>query len=458
MAYNIFEYASGATDTTNRNPYFRSIINNINPDILVGIEIEPRDDDKWAVGFLDKVLNGGSSNGDYSMGTYVAITNTGANNDNNVIYYKHSIFTFLTSQVVVQDGNHPTLEFKLRHNNTFEEIIIYGIHFSSTNSIQRNDEAIDIRALTDNFTTENFIAAGDFNLSSASEAAYGTLINNSPGNFLDPESFANAFNTFNIRFSQSSFDERYDLILNSQSVVDAGGVEYVSGSFVVDGNDGFGDLNNVPVEYIAASDHLPIYADYLFGNPTPVELAFFTGSLNENNVELRWRTETEVNNYGFYIERTTENSDWITIGFVEGFGNSNSPKHYNYNDIDIYQSANYNYRLKQTDNDGTFEYSDVVTVTVGVPVLYSLSQNYPNPFNPQTRIDYTLPEQQNVSLRVYNMLGELVQELVNEVKPAGTYTITFNASSAGGGLSSGIYVYVLKTPAFVSNRKMTFLK
>ena len=201
-------------------------------------------------------------------------------------------------------------------------------------------------------------------------------------------------------------------------------------------------------------------SDFVLNLPIslPVELAFFTGSLNGNNVELRWRTETEVNNYGFYIERATEDLDWSTIGFVKGYGNSNSPKHYNYNDDDVYQSANYKYRLKQTDNDGTFEYSDVVTVTIGAPVLFSLSQNYPNPFNPETRIDYTLPESQNVSLRVYNMLGELVQELVNEVKPAGTYTVTFNPSSVRSGLPSGIYVYVLKTPTFVSNRKMTFLK
>ncbi len=189
-------------------------------------------------------------------------------------------------------------------------------------------------------------------------------------------------------------------------------------------------------------------------SPLPVELAFFAGTLNGNNVELRWRTETELNNYGFYIERAIENSDWLAIGFVEGHGNSNSPKQYNYSDNDINLSGEYYYRLKQIDNDGTFEYSDVVTVTVGVPVLYSISQNYPNPFNPETRIDYTLPEQQNVSLRVYNMLGELVRELVNEVKPAGTYTVTFDGSD----LPSGIYVYRIQTEGFSENKKMTLLK
>ena len=196
----------------------------------------------------------------------------------------------------------------------------------------------------------------------------------------------------------------------------------------------------------------------LASSPTPVELAFFAGTLNGNNVELRWRTETEVNNYGFYIERAIENLNWLALGFVEGHGNSNSPKQYTFIDSDIYESDNYYYRLKQIDNDGTFEYSDVVTVTVGVPVLFALSQNYPNPFNPETIINYTLPEQQNVSLRVYNMLGELVKELVNEVKPAGTYTVTFDGSSAAGGLPSGIYVYRIQTERFSENKKMTLLK
>ncbi|MGB5895979.1 MAG: T9SS type A sorting domain-containing protein, partial [Ignavibacteriaceae bacterium] len=189
-------------------------------------------------------------------------------------------------------------------------------------------------------------------------------------------------------------------------------------------------------------------------NPVPVELAFFAGTLNGNNVELRWRTETEVNNYGFDIERTKDNSDWLTIGFVEGHGNSNSPKQYNFTDADIGLSGNYYYRLKQIDNDGTYEYSDVVSVEVGVPNNFYLSQNYPNPFNPETRIDFTLPEKQIVSLRVYNTLGELVKELVNEQRGAGSYSEIFDASK----LPSGVYIYRLQASELAENKKMTLIK
>ena len=200
-----------------------------------------------------------------------------------------------------------------------------------------------------------------------------------------------------------------------------------------------------------SSSQFTINSDF---SPLPVELAFFTGSLNGKEIVLRWRTETEVNNYGFDIERTKDNSDWVTIGFVEGHGNSNSPKQYNFIDTDIDRAGRYYYRLKQTDNDGTYEYYDVVTVEVSVPENFYLSQNYPNPFNPETRIDYTLPERQFVSLKIYNTLGELVAELVNETKEAGSYSVTFDAS----GLPSGTYIYNIYTGKYSAANKMSLLK
>jgi hypothetical protein len=186
----------------------------------------------------------------------------------------------------------------------------------------------------------------------------------------------------------------------------------------------------------------------------PVELSLFTATLNGGNVELRWRTETEVNNYGFDIECSKKNEDWERIAFVEGFGNSNSPKDYNFTDTQLSELGEYQYRLKQIDNDGTFEYSQIISINVGIPNHYSLSQNYPNPFNPETRIDFTLPEKQKVVVRIYNMLGELVREIVNKEIEAGSYSIRFNST----GLASGVYVYRLETSSYVASRKMMLLK
>lgn len=127
--------------------------------------------------------------------------------------------------------------------------------------------------------------------------------------------------------------------------------------------------------------------------PLPVELSSFTVNAKENVAELNWETATEVDNYGFEIQRSIKNSKWEKVGFVNGNGNSNSPKYYDFIDSSIPETGEYFYRLKQIDIDGQFEYSDVVNVFVEVKKMeYRLNQNYPNPFNPSTNISYELFE------------------------------------------------------------------
>ena len=193
---------------------------------------------------------------------------------------------------------------------------------------------------------------------------------------------------------------------------------------------------------------------YEITDPTPVELVYFAGNLNGSNVELHWRTETEVNNYGFDIERIKDNLDRLTIGFVEGHGNSNSPNYYSFSDNDINQSGSYQYRLKQIDNDGTYEYSNVITVEVGVPGNFYLSQNYPNPFNPVTNIRFTISELRFTILKVYDVLGNEVATIVNEEKSPGMYEVEFNAEN----LSNGFYFYQLTAGTFSEKKKMILLK
>ncbi len=92
-----------------------------------------------------------------------------------------------------------------------------------------------------------------------------------------------------------------------------------------------------------------------------------------------------------------------------------------------------------------------------LPKDFNLSQNYPNPFNPSTKIVYDLPASGNVSLKIYNELGKEVSTLVNSFKNAGSYEITFDASS-GSGLSSGIYFYKLEASGFTATKKMILVK
>ena len=89
-----------------------------------------------------------------------------------------------------------------------------------------------------------------------------------------------------------------------------------------------------------------------------------------------------------------------------------------------------------------------------IPEIYSLEQNYPNPFNPSTSIQFRIPENSFVSLKIYNVLGKEVVTLMNEEKNAGSYEVNFNASS----LSSGVYFYKLEAGNFTQTRKMVLMK
>lgn len=102
------------------------------------------------------------------------------------------------------------------------------------------------------------------------------------------------------------------------------------------------------------------------------------------------------------------------------------------------------------------EKSDAVSneVDLSKPSNFTLSQNYPNPFNPSTQITFSLPEQGNVVLQVFNMLGQSVQILVNEMRSAGQHTVPFDASH----LSSGVYVYQLEFDGKILSNKMILMK
>ena len=144
----------------------------------------------------------------------------------------------------------------------------------------------------------------------------------------------------------------------------------------------------------------------------------------------------------------------VPAPFPEGHGNSNSAKQYSYVDNSVRAGQSYSYRLKQIDFDGQFEYSKVVNVEVGVPMEYSLAQNYPNPFNPSTSIEYTVPSNEYVTLKVYDVLGNTVSTLVNENKEAGKYNVMFDASN----LTSGIYFYSIQAGKFNQVKKMMLVK
>jgi len=123
-------------------------------------------------------------------------------------------------------------------------------------------------------------------------------------------------------------------------------------------------------------------------------------------------------------------------------------------------TGHYNYRLKQIDFDGTFAYSGEVGVEVNfTPSEYVLFQNYPNPFNPTTTIQFQVPEASDVSIVIYDMLGQVVKELFAENIQAGNYSVDWNGvNNAGLKMSSGSYIYRMTAGSFIETKEMILLK
>lgn len=217
------------------------------------------------------------------------------------------------------------------------------------------------------------------------------------------------------------------------------------------------------------SEYLMMYAppgakSYITPNPTgqdinvttplPVELASFTVSIVGNGVELNWVTATETNNYGFDVQRSTDEKNFQRIGFVAGNGTTTAQHSYKFADRDL-TAGTYYYRLKQMDTDGTITLSEIVRADLaGVVREYALMQNYPNPFNPTTTIAFSLKDDGFVKLRLFNMLGQQVAELVNGQLKAGAHTTILDART----LSSGTYLYVLEVNGFRAQKRLQIIK
>jgi hypothetical protein len=189
------------------------------------------------------------------------------------------------------------------------------------------------------------------------------------------------------------------------------------------------------------------------GPGVPVELVSFNASTDGNSVTLSWITATELNNSGFEIQRSIDAEVWENIGFVRGNGTTTEINYYSYSDENLTEGS-YAYRLKQVDLDGTYEYSNIINVEILTPIEFELSQNYPNPFNPSTTIKFSIPEGSQISLKIYNSLGQEVKALVNKFMEAGVHKINFDAT----GLNSGMYFYRLDAGEFTQVRKMTLIK
>jgi len=190
--------------------------------------------------------------------------------------------------------------------------------------------------------------------------------------------------------------------------------------------------------------------------PLPVTISSFTYAAFDNRVKLLWVVETELNNSGFDVERKESkvNAQWQQIAFIQGRGTVNTQKFYYYEDKKL-EAGKYNYRLKQIDYNGNFEYYQLASeVNISAPHNFLVSQNYPNPSNPKSRIDFQIPSDGLVTIKIYDITGKEVASLMDEFKRAGYYSVEFD----GTNLASGVYFYRISSGTNMQTKKMLLVK
>lgn len=478
MNWNILNFSG--TDTS-RVQYYRTVIRSASPDIFVCQEITGTTANKV---LFNQVFQS------FAPGVYDTCTFIDGPDSDNLLFFKKSKATFI-SQTIIGTELRNIAEFKMYVPFIQDTVRFYSVHLKAssgaTNEAQRGREVDSLRRVTNALPSGKFfMVMGDFNFYGATETAYTKLLaaGGNEGQFFDQINGMtgnwSGVSGYSAYFTQSprvrsfgggatgGMDDRFDLIMPSKACTDTttGKFYWIRAKYTAYGNDGNhlnDSINMLPNTAVSAavadgihyaSDHIPVISYFAMNDALlPVNLASFVSAVNANNVELKWSTSAERNNSGFEIERKS-NSDWQKIAFVKGSGTSSNTNSYTYLDKAL-QSGIYQYRLKQIDYNGNYEYYNLSSdVSVGAPEKFTLEQNYPNPFNPSTTINFSLPKDGFVSLKIYDMLGKEVNSLLQEYKMAGYYSIQINASE----LPSGMYFYSLQAGKFSMVRKMILLK
>ena len=193
--------------------------------------------------------------------------------------------------------------------------------------------------------------------------------------------------------------------------------------------------------------------------PTAVELESFTArAVPYQGVVIEWKTGFESNNLGFQLLRSAAAQAGFAVVNSELIP-SRADRTYTFVDKSASEGGTYYYKLVDIDRNGMRTEHGPIAVAAPVPARYSLAQNYPNPFNPLTTIRYELPSAGRVSLKVYNMHGQLVRTLVDEHVSAGYHTLVWDGRDEfGQAVSSGIYYYRMVAGTFVETKKMALLR
>jgi len=217
-------------------------------------------------------------------------------------------------------------------------------------------------------------------------------------------------------------------------------------------------LNTTREGETLVSSTLGSFSEFAIGgntssNPLPVELSSLDAVFEEEQVTVTWTTASETGNARFQIQRKAERERWTTVGSVEGAGTTSESRSYRFTDEDLpYAADRLTYRLRQVDTDGTTTLSDPVVVKQGVDKVELLA-TVPNPASRQARARFSIPERQEVQLRLYDALGREVRAIVNAERE-GRHEETIDVS----GLSSGTYFLRLQAEDTGKSRQVTVVR
>jgi photosystem II stability/assembly factor-like uncharacterized protein len=206
----------------------------------------------------------------------------------------------------------------------------------------------------------------------------------------------------------------------------------------------------------------------------PVVLSAFNATVSGDVVLLRWKTESEVNNLGFKVYRSTQiDGDYVKVTptLITGAGTEPTPHEYSFIDEDVVVGNTYYYYLEDVDFSGKTNRSHIIEITVGkqtitriIPIKSSLFQNYPNPFNPETWLPYQLSRDASVAVRIYNLKGQPIRTISLGQKAAGIYLTKDKAAywdgrdDSGEKVASGMYFYTLQAGDFKATKRMIIVE
>lgn len=196
----------------------------------------------------------------------------------------------------------------------------------------------------------------------------------------------------------------------------------------------------------------------------PVELSDFRATPLTSAIRVDWETASELDNRGFAVERRDAGAEnWNDLTFVEGAGTSNTPRAYNFLDMDVDAGVTYQYRLRQVDLDGTISHSGIREARIDAATTGTIASELgvatPNPASASTTIPFVVAAGGEVTIEIADVYGNVVRTLTTDARGGAASNVTWDLTDAEGArVANGTYVYTLKAAGFTQSAKMTVVR